>query len=246
MLLLAKDGIYLPTAPRAVQQGVLASGNRADVLINCPAGNFTFKSINNAREESDARDYAINSTLLHISAVASPSAPPQCDLPVFEVNRPCCDWAHSNPLSGLPQCPRRLTPRVLASLVLWADLVDLRGQKVAKNLTFDIAGPKFFFGIANATEVPPGTEFSFNKASHEQYSAPVGEAVGFDLSNVNVHPFHIHINPFQLTQDTPERVNKANPWNHGWFQSGDWHDTLLTLESNSTLKDNGKQRVLMV
>ena len=91
MLLLAKDGIYLPTAPRAVQQGVLASGNRADVLINCPAGNFTFKSINNAREESDARDYAINGTLLHISAVASPSAPPQCDLPVFEVNRPCCD-----------------------------------------------------------------------------------------------------------------------------------------------------------
>ena len=100
MLLLAKDGIYLPTAPRAVQQGVLASGNRADVLINCPAGDFTFNSINNyAEERPDKRDGAINGTLLHISAVASPSAPPQCDLPVFEVNRPCCDRPpDSNPV----------------------------------------------------------------------------------------------------------------------------------------------------
>ena len=137
-----------------------------------------------------------------------------------------------------------LTARV--RLVLWADLVDLRDQYVAKNLTFNIAAPKFFFGIANDTTVPPGTEFSFLKADHEQFSAPVGEAVGFNLRNVNVHPFHIHINPFQLTQDTPERVNKANPWNRGWFLSGDWHDTLFTLESSPTLKDNGEQRVLMV
>ena len=115
--------------------------------------------------------------------------------------------------------------------MLWADLVDLRGQDVAKSLTFNISAPNFFFGIANDTTVPPGTEFSFLKADHEQFSAPVGEAVGFNLRNVNVHPFHIHINPFQLTQDTPERVNKANPWNRGWFQSGDWHDTLFTLDN---------------
>ena len=42
MLLLAKDGIYLPIAPRAVVQGLLASGNRADLLINCPEGDFNF------------------------------------------------------------------------------------------------------------------------------------------------------------------------------------------------------------
>ena len=44
MQLLAKDGIYLRIAPRAVQQGVLHSGNRADLLLNCPAGNYTFES----------------------------------------------------------------------------------------------------------------------------------------------------------------------------------------------------------
>ena len=92
MLLLAKDGVYLPTAPRAIQHGMLASGNRADVLINCPEGNFTFRSV----AKNDDGD-PINGTLLHIVAIPSPSSPPQCDLPVFEVNRPCCDWPPFEP-----------------------------------------------------------------------------------------------------------------------------------------------------
>ena len=126
-------------------------------------------------------------------------------------------------------------PPACAPLVLWADLVDLRRQKVAKNLTFSIARPKFFYGIANATNVPPGTQFSFEASNHEQFSAPVGEAVGFDLSGVNFHPFHIHINPFQLTVNTtPQGIDPD------WFQSGDWHDTLKVPDSN------GQQRVLMV
>ena len=126
--------------------------------------------------------------------------------------------------------------------MLWADLVDLRGQEVAKNLTFDMGGPgNFFWGIGNDTNVPPGMKFSFEASDHEQFSAPVGEAVGFDLYNVNGmfgHPFHIHINPFQLTQDTaPTGFDDPD-----WFQSGDWHDTLLVPYGNSS----GEQRVLMV
>ena len=99
LLLLAKDGIYLPTAPRAIQHGILASGNRADVLINCPEGNFTFRSV--AIHDPKSNGDPINGTLFHIIARGSPSPPPQCDLPVFEVNRPCCDWPLSNPVCGL-------------------------------------------------------------------------------------------------------------------------------------------------
>ena len=99
MLLLAKDGVYLPTAPRAVQHGVLASGNRADVLINCPEGKFTFRSVADSRPTGSNTDH-INGTLFHIIARGSPSAPPQCDLPVFEVNRPCCDWPPFEPCVG--------------------------------------------------------------------------------------------------------------------------------------------------
>ena len=122
--------------------------------------------------------------------------------------------------------------------MLWADLVDLRHQEPAKNLTFNMAQPTYFYGIANDTLVPPGmpgnllpgnllppgTEFSYVTNNHEQYTVPVGEAVGFNLRNVNGHPFHIHINPFQLTQEQPSH---AEQWEKDWFKSGDWHDNLF-------------------
>ena len=82
-------------------------------------------------------------------------------------------------------------------------------------------------------------KFSFEASNQEQFSAPVGEAVGFDLLNVNGHPFHIHINPFQLTQDTAPKG-----FDHDWFQSGDWHDTLLVPMDTS--HNSKHQRVLMV
>ena len=91
MLLLAKDGVYLPTAPRAVEQGLLASGNRADVLINCPPGDtWTFASAKLV-VDGKPKSGVIETVLLHINSVVDKDAPQQCDLPVFEVNRPCCD-----------------------------------------------------------------------------------------------------------------------------------------------------------
>ena len=142
MLLLAKDGVYLPIAPRSVVQGLLASGNRADLLINCPEGHFDFKSTkvnDNPQEPSSGSGEpssgsgepssgsgepssgsgepssgsgepssgpsveepndekpnptatVIKETLLFIRADVSPGNNRTCDLPVFEVNRPCCD-----------------------------------------------------------------------------------------------------------------------------------------------------------
>ena len=65
------------------------------------------------------------------------------------------------------------------------------------------------------------------------YTLPVGKVVGLNLKYVNGHPFHIHINPFQLTKN-----GMGKQWEQDWFQSGDWHDTLLNTE-------DGNQRVLM-
>ena len=131
--------------------------------------------------------------------------------------------------------------------MLWADLVDLRGQEVAKNLTFIMSnqlGPPYgrapyFYGISNSTEdgTRIGTEFTYQKKNHKQYTAPVGEALGFNLRNVNGHPFHIHINPFQLTQEQP---SNAEQWEQAWFKSGDWHDNLFMPGSGGE-----SQRVLM-
>ena len=108
--LLAKDGVFLPVAPRTIVKGLLASGNRADVLINCPVGDYTFES-NDPQGKFAAKlaakaaaagtsdpTYPISGVLLHIHSVDPPGgAPPQCDLPVFEVNRPCCDWPPFEP-----------------------------------------------------------------------------------------------------------------------------------------------------
>ena len=135
MLLLAKDGVYLPIAPRVVVQGLLASGNRADLLINCPEGHFDFKSTkvndnpqepssgsgepssgsgepssgsgepssgsgepssgSSVEEPNDEKPNGaatvIKETLLFIRADPSPGNNRTCDLPVFEVKRPCCD-----------------------------------------------------------------------------------------------------------------------------------------------------------
>lgn len=108
--------------------------------------------------------------------------------------------------------------------MLWADLVDLREQKVAKNLTFAMTYPT----ISNATPYP----FSYDP-KEIGYTLPVGKVVGLDLSRVNGHPFHIHINPFQLTKN-----GTGDQWEKDWFQSGDWQDTMFNPKS-------GDQRVLM-
>ena len=110
--------------------------------------------------------------------------------------------------------------------MLWADLVDLRGQEAAKDLIFNMN--PFDHGITNGsiknnpTSIPKGTTFRFDP-NRVDYTLPVGEVVGLDLYSVDVHPFHIHINPFQLTQDQPSH---AEQWEKDWFQSGDWHDNL--------------------
>ena len=103
-----------------------------------------------------------------------------------------------------------------------ADLVDLRGQKVAKNVTFDMASPTF----------PKISNFTFEK-NVVQFTMPVGEAIGINLKKISIHPFHIHVNPFQLTQ------NPLETYENNWFRSGDWHDTLFY-----PTKEASNQRVL--
>ena len=157
-----------------------------------------------------------------------------------------------------------------------ADLVDLRGQEVAKNLTFVMSKSTGKQGIYNGTDrsrwqenpndqngnckygncfdqskvVLQKPEFWLTfKPGHVQYEAPVGKAVGFDLYFVNLHAYHIHINPFQLTADVDDDDSSASDW----FQSGDWHDTLFFPVSRGAGKGankrgggrGGSHRVLM-
>lgn len=42
---------------------------------------------------------------------------------------------------------------------------------------------------------------------------PVGSTIRLSLAGIG-HPFHIHVNHFQIEQDSPD----------GWYKKGDWHD----------------------
>ena len=130
--------------------------------------------------------------------------------------------------------------------MLSADLVDLRKQEAAKNLTFNMNPDDF--GITNGAwkikgvlqpkgiTIPEGKILQFN-TTRVDYTLPVGEVVGLDLYQVDQHPFHIHINPFQLTQDQPQEAlgKKIGSWEKDCFKtSGDWHDTLFMPGSGGT------------
>ena len=65
-LLLAKDGVYLPKAPRRIDFGHMSAGNRADWLVRCPAGTHAM-----ADDESGATLVAFRA-----SRTAAPPAPP--------------------------------------------------------------------------------------------------------------------------------------------------------------------------
>lgn len=46
---------------------------------------------------------------------------------------------------------------------------------------------------------------------------PVGEVQEWHLSGVHYHPYHLHVNPYQITEI----------WSDPYFLPGDWHDTML-------------------
>jgi hypothetical protein len=45
---------------------------------------------------------------------------------------------------------------------------------------------------------------------------PVGHVIQYNVAGLSIHPFHQHVNSFQLA---------ANPWQtaSSYFQAGDWH-----------------------
>ena len=196
--LLAKDGIYLPEAPRDITMGYMGPGNRADWLVRCPVGTFELGS-NNIRRQLQAKgkgggagnmagggagNAAFTTTLA--SVVVTDQGAVQCDPPTFNVNRPCY-------------------------------LVDLTGTAASQTITFDLGPAPTINGV------------SFT--SHDTYAAtmPVGQVIEYDLRGVNAHPFHNHINSFQLTADPADTSNN-------YFLAGDWHDVWISPNNGAVVR----------
>lgn len=104
--LLAKDGKYIPIAPRDVHSGFMASGARADFLVRCnEAGTYEFRSLSESRDSSNWISSQKLPSLDRIIAyleVGSDKTPKgkapkgrilrkreKDEIPLFQVARPC-------------------------------------------------------------------------------------------------------------------------------------------------------------
>jgi len=82
---LAKDGIYLTTAPRSIMSIPLAPGNRADVAILCSGtGTATLSSVSTTYAKTNEAYTGVVMTLTVSGAAGSAGA-----LTPFSVYRPC-------------------------------------------------------------------------------------------------------------------------------------------------------------
>jgi FtsP/CotA-like multicopper oxidase with cupredoxin domain len=203
VMLLAKDGVYLHSAPRPITIGKMGPGNRADWLVNCPAGVFTLASTARRRRRElqgrrlqkgkgeggmaggGAGDDGLAQMLATIVSTDQGIAAP-CTLPTFQINRPC----YLADLTGA-------TPDATHTIAL-APVPQINGQAFVDSTTY---------------------QHTMNVVSVNQ----------IDLTGVNAHPFHMHVNSFQLTA-TPADDQE------GYFAAGDWHDVLLLSNNAASVR----------
>ena len=90
-----------------------------------------------------------------------------------------------------------------------ADLVDLR-----------TATPSSTIGI-NLGPAPNINNNQFATPTTFDHTMAVGRVHQLNLNGVNNHPFHLHINSYQIVSTPAD--------SHGnYFLAGDWHDVLLS------------------
>ena len=95
--LLAKDGIYLATAPRLITKAYITSGGRADIMVCCSgSGSVNFNAIVGTNVASQGTYVALKLTVVANSATS-------LDLSAFSVFRPCylVDTRTSTPANSL-------------------------------------------------------------------------------------------------------------------------------------------------
>ena len=116
--LLAKDGIYLPLAPREATRAFLGPGNRADLVVRCRPGVHVFESTSDPNNATEPLDKMVEyCRLIHTNSFAS------------------CDNEHSNALlaQGATLRSNRAFPESYRAV--YDRLVELSGVKGTTQLS---------------------------------------------------------------------------------------------------------------
>lgn len=218
MQLLAKDGVYLPQAPRKISTIYLPSGGRADVAVRCscteppcaaelltepniggPNGPYS-RNIDIDPDGTEHAGTTLSQSLASFTVSAGSDQDP--DLKPFVLRRPCY-------------------------------LVNLLNTSVpaANNHSIQLVGPSrtnesqpFVGWDGNGTRfehshpLPPAVAKIPLPAVHEWRI----EGTDYSTAGISAHPFHIHVSPYQIKELPNATIDYDN-----FFAVGDWHDTLL-------------------
>jgi len=196
VLLIAKDGVYLQEIPRTISAIHLWPGARADVMVRCTtAGSYTLASA-----EASGRPAASNRA------------------------------AHRPPGGGgFGGGGSNVWTGDIASITV----TDDSSTADADLSTYTINRPCYLVDLTSATptnndftlEFQGGATPMINGASFVDSTTYVttmasGTMNEWAVDGNNGHPFHLHINPYQIA-DTSLCGDDL------YVQNGDWHDTLL-------------------
>jgi FtsP/CotA-like multicopper oxidase with cupredoxin domain len=199
---ISSDGVFAMEIPRPAEYMLVPSGGRGEVLIRC----------------NDAGTYEVVSTSVDTPVgpgIQSPGNIVEQTLVTLNVG----DGGKDGPSDALvaKECTP-LRPYYAADM---RDTALKRAGVIPKVDSF----PDF-------TGTPPGIGCSMSNEAFSMtqtpYELPIGQVLEWHFARLAAHPLHVHINPFQLV-GLPEGQNRAeNATNAGgWFEAGDFFDTLL-------------------
>jgi len=211
MNLIAKDGVYLHSFPRAITKIYLYPGSRADVAVACTCTTYPCTGIlgssttrrlqkaggGGAGPGTAAADTA-NVNLMTISILET-SGGVTSTLPTTIVGRPC----YLQDLQSLT--------------VPAANTGTINLQGAGRVVQWNGAGTSMTYANTHAdgktaADWPPLTTLQ------------AGGIYEIGIEGANAHPFHLHINPYQIA------AMPAASYGGGYFAIGDWHDTLMISE----------------
>jgi FtsP/CotA-like multicopper oxidase with cupredoxin domain len=245
MLLVAKDGVYLPVMPRVTDRVILPPAGRADVIVRCE-GHGKLRLVSGARPGASGRWSGAlywNPVIAVIDVVGSPggSLPPRPPPPPppFNISRPVYVLdTLARPASDIDgEFEMRFTG---ATIVDEALPTGLSVEKYPKN------------GGKSGTCLINGLSY--------QKGAPIGRWLVNTLqewivSGLQTHPLHLHINPFQVAEvgsigatttfttntSTAATVATGCDDEFGYTCVGDWLDTIM-LPTGSTDREQARFR----
>lgn len=213
--LLSKDGIFLTDAPRKVGTFFMTPGNRADIAVRCDSVGTT--------------------KMIPVAQGFNNFVPPPMEMP-YDIPENAGDWVDQPEIMTINVVENEndkgsgeeeLEPFSVDRPCYLADLtnVEIEDEKEPLTIDFDcIPDP----GECNVNDIPWKDKNTFMR----EY--PLGSVQEIELMNPGGHPYHQHVNPFQIHSITLGDEGEENAEVMNWYKEGDFHDTFQYPTSGTT------------